>query len=153
MVMKLTHAEAVEYVWEHSQTIRDWYTTEHQFDLDDHDRSEYRTSGANAPGDIISSIIQDGITDGIITEDAGEYYIKCGIMTRHLFKAVKYTGDNDGGQRVWVLMDTKTGEIIGGNCPDYARTRKQMYCDCDILWGAGAPWYGRKEHNGYSIQV
>ena len=74
MATKLTHAEAAEYVWTNSQTIRDWYTTEHHFDLDDHDRSEYRTSGASAPGDIISSIIQDGITDGIITEnDDGEY--------------------------------------------------------------------------------
>ena len=75
MATTLTHAEAGEYVWANSQTIRDWYTTEHQFDLDDHDRSEYRTSGANAPGDIISSIIQDGITDGIITENNdGEYF-------------------------------------------------------------------------------
>jgi len=81
MATKLTHEEAVEYVWTNSQDIRDWYTTEHQFDLDDHDRSEYRTFGfgENAPGDTICLIIQDGITDGIITEDAGEYYIKCGI--------------------------------------------------------------------------
>jgi hypothetical protein len=75
-------------------------------------------------------------------------------MTRHVLRAVKYNGnDNMGGRRVWVLMDMTTKEIIGGDCPDYAKTRAQMYKDCDILWGSGSPWYGRRVHGGYSIEV
>jgi len=54
---------------------------------------------------------------------------------------------------VWVLMDKTTGEIVGGECPDYARTRSQMYRDCEIMWGSGSPWYGRRVHGGYSIEV
>ena len=69
----LSHAEAVEYVWEQSQVIRDWYTREHDFDLDDITRSEYRT-GSN--GDLVSEIIADGVRDGIINEnDDGEYSV------------------------------------------------------------------------------
>ena len=55
--IKLTFHEAVEYIWKNSKQIRDWYTTEHQFDLNNYTRSEYRTSGLGAPGDIISEIV------------------------------------------------------------------------------------------------
>ncbi len=73
--LKLTFYEAVEYVWTHSKQIRDWYKTEHQFNLDDHARNEYRTSGLDAPGDIISEIVAEGVRDGVITEDDnGEYW-------------------------------------------------------------------------------
>ena len=75
-------------------------------------------------------------------------------MTRHTLKAVKYDGRDDmDGQRRWVLMDTTTKEIVGGKCPDYARTRAQMYRDCDLMWGPGTPWYGKRVHGGYSIKV
>lgn len=73
--IKLTFHEAVEYVWNHSKQIHNWYTTEHQFNLDDYTRSEYRTSGLGAPGDIISEIVVDGIRDGIINENEfGDYW-------------------------------------------------------------------------------
>ena len=73
---KLTFHEAVEYVWNHSKQIRDWYKTEYRFDLDDHARNEYRTSGLGALGDIISEIVADGVRDGVITEDDnGEYWM------------------------------------------------------------------------------
>ena len=75
-------------------------------------------------------------------------------MVRHILKAVKYQGnDNMSGRRIWVLQDTITGEFVGGNCPDYARTREQMYTDCDQMFGAGSPWYGKRVHGGYSIEV
>jgi hypothetical protein len=75
-------------------------------------------------------------------------------MTRHVLKAIKYQGnDNMDGRRIWVLMDTVTGDIIGGNCPDYEKTRTQMYADCDQMWGPGTPWYGKRVHGGYSIVV
>jgi hypothetical protein len=75
-------------------------------------------------------------------------------MTRHIITAEKYTGNDDmGGRRRWILRDTTTQEIIGGTCPDYAATRAQLYRDCDQMWGAGYPWYGRRVHGGYSIQV
>lgn len=73
--IKLTFHEAVEFVWRQSRQIRNWYTTEYQFNLDDHTRSEYRTSGLGAPGDIISEIVDVGMGEGIITEDEdGEYW-------------------------------------------------------------------------------
>jgi hypothetical protein len=76
MATKLSTAEAVEYVWNHSNQIRDWYLREHNFDLDNYSRSNYRTFGLSGPGEIISSIIRDGITDGIITEDDdGDYQV------------------------------------------------------------------------------
>jgi hypothetical protein len=66
--MELTYHEAIEYIWRNSPDIRDWYTTEHNFDLDDYSRSEYRTFGKNAPGNIIASILYDGIVDGLIVQ-------------------------------------------------------------------------------------
>ena len=73
--IKLTFYEAVEYIWKNSKQIRDWYTTEHQFDLNNYTRSEYRTSGLGAPGDIISEIVVEGVRDGVISEDEnGEYW-------------------------------------------------------------------------------
>lgn len=74
MVTTLNYAEAVEYIWTHSRAIRDWYTNEHKFNLNNYSRSEYRTSGLGAPGDIISAIIADGITDGIINENVDGVY-------------------------------------------------------------------------------
>ena len=65
----LTRFEAVEYVWEHSQLIRDWYRNEHNFDLDNLTRSECGSE------DLIRYIISDGVNDGIITENEdGEYF-------------------------------------------------------------------------------
>lgn len=73
--IKLTFHEAVEYIWKNSKQIRDWYKTENQFDLDDYTRSEYRTSGLEAPGDIISEIVVESVRDGVIFEDEnGEYW-------------------------------------------------------------------------------
>ena len=70
--IKLTFHEAVEYILKNSTQIRDWYTTEHQFDLNDYTRSEYRLG---ALGDIISEIVVDGVQDGVISEDEnGEYW-------------------------------------------------------------------------------
>ena len=74
--IKLTFHEAVVYIWENSKKIRNWYKTEHQFDLNDYTRSEYRTSGLGAPGDIISEIVVEGVRDGVISEDEyGEYWM------------------------------------------------------------------------------
>jgi hypothetical protein len=76
------------------------------------------------------------------------------MQKRHTLKAIKYPGNGrQDNNMVWVLMDKTTGEIVGGECPDYARTRSQMYRDCEIMWGSGSPWYGRRVHGGYSIEV
>jgi hypothetical protein len=73
--IKLTFYEAVEYVWKNSKQIRDWYTTELQFDLNNYKRSEYRTTRLGGPGDIISNIIVDGVQDEVICRDEnGEYW-------------------------------------------------------------------------------
>ena len=74
--IKLTFHEAVVYIWENSKKIRNWYTSECQFDLDDYTRSEYRTHGLGAPGDVISEIVVEGVRDGVISEDEnGEYWM------------------------------------------------------------------------------
>ena len=72
---KLTYAEAADYVWLNSHAIRNWYKSEHGFDLDDYTRAEYRTFGYTAPGDTIAEIVSEGVRDGIILEDEnGEYF-------------------------------------------------------------------------------
>ena len=74
-------------------------------------------------------------------------------MVRHILKAVKYDAGHPPDNAKWMLIDTNTGDVIGGSCPDYARTRAQMYRDCDTMWGSDAPWYGKRVHGGYSIEV
>lgn len=70
-----TRAHAAEYVWQKSKSIRDWYLVEHKFDLDNYSRSEYNTYGRNAPGEIVSLIIDEGIDDGLICEEDGNYRV------------------------------------------------------------------------------
>jgi hypothetical protein len=146
----LSRAEAAEYVWENSPKIRMWYKRELKFNLDDYTRSEYNTSGLDAPGDVIDSIISDGISDRVISEDGNGGYL---VVIRHVLKAVKYDGDTMDGQRIWVLQDAETGELVGGQCPDYARTRAQMYRDCESMFPGNSTWHGHRVHGGYSIEV
>ena len=70
-----TRAQAVEYVWQKSKTIRDCYKNELEFDLDDYTRSEYNTYGHTAPGETISEIIHNGIEDSLIVEECGNYRV------------------------------------------------------------------------------
>ena len=72
---------------------------------------------------------------------------------RHLLKAVKYVGNMPAYRAKWMMIDTVTGEAIGGQCPEYAMTRAQMYRDCDQMFGSCAPWFGRRVRGGYSIKI
>jgi len=75
-------------------------------------------------------------------------------MARHILRAEKYAGNDDfeGGRR-WILRDTTTQELVGGQCPDYAATRAQLYRDCEKIFPSNSVWCGRRVHGGYSIQV
>jgi len=66
---------------------------------------------------------------------------------RHILRA------EEAEPGLWVLRDTTTNEVVGGNCPDRALTEEAMYQDCDLMWGSGHPWYGKRVKGGYSIVV
>lgn len=76
------------------------------------------------------------------------------MATTHLLKAVKYTGpDTLEGRRIWVLLNTTDGDLVGGECPDYARTSQEMYELCEQMFPANSTWQGRRVHGGYRITV
>ena len=62
------------YVWDHSQSIREWYITEHNFSADQVNGYNYRTTGGDDPGDLVSEIINDGLKDGLILVDCDGVY-------------------------------------------------------------------------------
>ena len=72
----MDRTQAVNFIWEKSPEIRNWYTIEHNFDLDNLPISEYRTYGVSNYGDLIDLIIVDGIKDKIISEDTDGSYIE-----------------------------------------------------------------------------
>lgn len=69
------------------------------------------------------------------------------LITRHTLRAERQAPGR------WVLRNLNSGELVGGDSPDHARTRARIYRDCDAMWGSGFPWYGRRIHGGYSIEV
>ena len=76
-MIKLTESEALQHIWNMSKEIRDWYLTEHNFDLGDIPESDYRVFGITGSGDIVCQILQDGINDKLVVkDDNGDYWRK-----------------------------------------------------------------------------